>query len=459
MKFHSLRRLYEDTPAALKHLVHCVPYAWLAGRHYRRAFELCRKLDSMKRDEIRAFQEDELGRLLQYAVSEVPFYYRYRGLVHRHAPFEALKGFPLIQKSDVQDRFEQFTSRVAGSVPHHTATTGGSTGNQLTFLEDDSTYAKEMGFGHSQWARVGYAPRFRKATFRGVTFRHVDDSHYWQHNPIHNELQFSPFHMTEERLPAYLKRYIAYRPSFIHGYPSAVDILAEYVIRHDLERRLPPTRAAFLGSEACSELQRERIERAFGTRVYTWYGHSERVVMGGECTRSLCYHAIPAYGVLEIVDADGNSCDVGECGEIVGTGFLNRAMPLIRYRTDDSATREVFTCACGRQWDRFSNVMGRWSSEGYLIGKSGARISAAALNMHGDLFKNVIRYQYYQRVPGKLVIRVIGNALYSPEDAQAIVQQHSRKLWGEIDVDVVRVADIPLTISGKQRRIVSEVRF
>ncbi len=98
---------------------------------------------------------------------------------------------------------------------------------------------------------------------------------------------------------------IEYRPEFLHGYPSAVDVLAEYVVRHGLTPKLPPIKAALLGSETCSPAQRERIEAAFRTRVYTWYGHSERTVLGGECEYSRVYHMFPSYGILAIIGEDG----------------------------------------------------------------------------------------------------------------------------------------------------------
>jgi phenylacetate-CoA ligase len=313
-----------------------------------------------------------------------------------------------------------------------------------------------MGFMHAQWGRVGYNPACKKATFRGVPLRQVGNGCFWQHNPIHNELQFSPFHMHEATLGSYVQRLVEHGPEFIHGYPSAVDTLAEYVLRHELTARIPSIRAALLGSEACSKAQRDRIGAAFHTRVYTWYGHSERTILGGECECSEVYHAFPAYGVLEIVREDGTPCAVGEQGEIVGTGFLNRAMPFIRYRTDDYATRDSCECECGRTWDRFSNVVGRRSVEGLLIGKNGTRISDAALNMHGECFKNVIRYQYYQEVPGQLVIRIIPNPWYSTADEARIVAAHENKLWGEMEILVQSVEEIPLTASGKQRRILCE---
>ena len=92
---------------------------------------------------------------------------------------------------------------------------------------------------------------------------------------------------------------------------------------------------------------------------------------------------------------DGVAVGEGEKGEIVGTGLLNRSLPLIRYRTGDRARRLSNSCKCGRSFERFDEVEGRWKQE-FVIGRSGSRISVAALNVHGSVMDRVARYQYRQ---------------------------------------------------------------
>ena len=58
--------------------------------------------------------------------------------------------------------------------------------------------------------------------------------------------------------------------------------------------------------------------------------------MAMECPQGRI-HVIPAAGILEILREDGSPCSAGEVGEIVVTGLLNDAMPLIRYRVGDYA--------------------------------------------------------------------------------------------------------------------------
>jgi len=319
-----------------------------------------------------------------------------------------------------------------------------------------NTQAVEHAFCHRLWSRVGYPPRHRKATFRGVSFGRLTPGTYWKHNPINNEPQFSPFHMNGSTLPAYLDAFVEYGAPFIHGYPSAIDMLARHIEATEAHVRLPRIQATLLASETCFPDQRERMERVFQTRAFSFYGHTERLVMADECEHSGVYHSFPDYGITEILDEEGRPCAEGERGEIVGTGFLNRAMPLIRYRTGDSACLEPVSCLCGRQWDRFSQVEGRWKQE-MIIGRRGSRISLTALNMHDPIFDRVIRSQSFQDRPGECELRVMAGPDFSDHDRKQIMEAFAAKVGREVDLSIVVVPDIPLTERGKLPLLISRI--
>jgi len=449
MSFPTKRRLYEALPPSLTRAVNLVPFSWVAGRGYRTVMARHAAFETASREEVLAYQESALGRTLEFVTDQVPAYRRLRGAVERLRPFEALREFPLLDKTTLQDSMDRFLPRDLDHIPHYEITTGGTSGNQLKLLVDDASQSVETAFVHRLWSRVGYTPRCRKATFRGVPFPDLKPGVYWQTNPVYNELQFSPFHMSESTLGLYVDEIARYDPAYFHGYPSAIDLLAEYVLRHGLPDRFEGVRAVLLASEGCLPSQVERMERAFGARVFPMYGHSERLIIAAPCEVTDVYHHEPDYGVMEIVGEDGSLCTTpGERGELVGTGLLNRALPLVRYRTGDFATLAESACECGRHWDRFTDIEGRWKQD-MLDGLSGASISIAALNMHGDIFEHVARYQYYQDEPGRCVLRVMATAGFTDTDKAAIVGAYRAKVGDELDISVEVVDDIPLTERGK----------
>ncbi len=457
MGFELKRAVYESLPLSVKRLVLLVPFHWIAGASYDKVFRRGLWFDQASRDDILSFQEEQLSQVLCFAVEQVPAYKHLRPVVQRFRPFDALQEFPLISKDDLQDKLSDYLPANFNAMPHYETTTGGTSGNQLKVYLDDDSQSVELAFMHRQWMRVGYSPKKRKATFRGVTFGELKPDIFWQHNPVYNELQFSPFHMNEGTLGLYIDQLLRYKPSYLHGYPSAIDMLAAYVLRYGLHGFLPDLKAVLLGSEGASSAQRERIGTAFGARVYSWYGHSERVVLAGECEKNSTYHHFPDYGYLETVDDAGKSCDrEGERGEIIGTGFYNRCMPLIRYRTGDYAIRLEPDCECGRKWDRFTNVEGRRKQE-MLHGKNGEKISLAALNMHGPLFERVTRYQYCQNRAGEFIIKIVPAPDFSESDRISIEEAYRSKVQESLDCHVELVHEIPLTARGKLKMLDSRI--
>ena len=456
MAFEIKRRIYDSLPASVQSLAGLVPFAWLAGQSYRRTMARGRFFETASRKDVRAYQERMLGAMLDFATSEVPAYRKHRSAVERLSPFEALKEFPPLNKEDVQRDFESYLPRTLRHIPHYEISTGGTSGDRLRLYVDDVSQSVETAFVHRVWSHVGYTPRARKATFRGVTFRDFPPDVYWQANPIYNELQFSPFHMSEKTLDLYARALIRYVPRYLHGYPSAIDYLASHMLQNAMSANMPSIRAVFLTSEACTPAQRQRIEQAFRTRVFPLYGHSERLILAVECEHAQVYHHVPDYGVLEIFAEDGTCCEEdGQRGELVGTGLLNRSMPLIRYRTGDYATRRAYACACGRNWDRFAELEGRWKQD-MLLGKTGSRISITALNMHGSVLEHVGRFQYRQTEPGRCSLRVVPAVGFTDADVARIEEAYRAKVRDELDVVVEIVGSIPLTARGKLKAVVRE---
>jgi phenylacetate-CoA ligase len=458
MSFPLRRRVYESLPTGLASLVGLVPFSWIAGGAYREVMRRRSLFRRAPREDVLAYQEQKLGDMLGFATEQVEAYRPLRQAVERLGALEALREFPLLDKETLQADLARFLPRDFDRLPHYEITTGGTSGNQLRFYVDDVSQSVETAFVHRLWSRVGYTPRCRKAAFRGVPFPDLRPGVYWRSNPIYNEMQFSPFHMSESTMGAYVDELSRYDPSYFHGYPSAIDLLAEYVIRNDLTRLFGRVRAVLLVSEAVTEAQRERIERAFSARAFAMYGHSERLILGGECELTSVYHHTPDYGVMEIVGDDGGPLtEPGNRGELVGTGLLNRSMPLIRYRTGDRATLMEARCECGRQWDRFSDIEGRWKQD-MLEGASGERISLTALNMHGSVFDRVARYQYYQERPGHCVLRVVPSPGFSERDERVILEAFHEKVGGRLTFSVEAVEEIPLTERGKLRLLVASSR-
>jgi phenylacetate-CoA ligase len=112
------------------------------------------------------------------------------------------------------------------------------------------------------------------------------------------------------------------------------------------------------------------IESAFNTKVYSGYGMSERVVDATECEEHCGYHVNMEYGILELLDKNGEPINEPVVtGVVVGTGFYNNVMPLIRYQMFDMAVYADKECACNRKLPLVKDFKGRIRE--YFVGRSG----------------------------------------------------------------------------------------
>jgi phenylacetate-CoA ligase len=399
-------------------------------------------------------QSAELARLIERACRRVPFYRERYSHLLGHDPWEALRRIEPVTKKDVQRDPERFTDPTVPRRATYETSTGGTSGRPLRIVLDKLGFQIEWAFQVAQWMRAGYRPGMRKATFRGVAF---PKGRLWQENPVYDEVQFSPFAMSAANLPHYVVKLREWSPEFLYGYPSALTLLARWLEDHS-DPAFPRVRGLLCGSEDIRPGQREYLERVFGARMFSWYGMSEKVILAGECEGSATYHSFPQYGITEIIDRQGTlSADPGAAGELVGTGFINRSMTLIRYCTGDHSEIVGDHCeACGRNHRLLGPVRGRWIQE-MVIGRSGARVSLTALNMHGHVFKGIDQFQFHQREQGCCTLRVVAPQPLAVEAQERIIGALRDKTGHDVDWSLEQVAHIDLSSRGKGIFLVQEL--
>ena len=450
-----LKSLFYKLPDDFRKALYVFPIeVRLGGGTFRQLYEFLHVSEGWSQSKLRRFQALQLRKLLSYAVKNVPFY---NGVKLTGDPFRDIKRFPIVTKDIIQQNLSDFISNNMTRYNTHLATTGGTSGRQLRFYLDNSAYAKEWAFIIKLWERTGYKLGDKVISIRGVEFRRADRGIYWQEQPIYNAVELSPFHMNPKTLPLYIEKIKEWMPQFIHGYPSAITILAKYILSNDV-KGLPRIKGLLLASENLYPGQRKPLEEAFKARVFSWYGQSEKVILAGECEFSSYYHVFPEYGYTELLGRDGSTIEQpGEEGELVGTGFLNYAMPFIRYRTGDYAKlSEEQACACRRHYKLIEDVKGRRLQE-MVVGKHGSLISLTALNIHSDELNKVYNFQFFQDKPGEVMLRLKVNKNFKKQDEKGIIEAFRRKVGDELDIVIEKVSEIELTPTGKTSFLVQKL--
>ncbi len=427
---------------------------------YMKTYALLRRSRRWSREEHVAYQAEALSRLLDHAYENVPYYRRIfddRGLVPGDIRTPAdLHLLPPLSREDLQANLPDLRARNYPESAFEYVTTGGSTGIPVGFYyEKGASRAREWAFMKTQWDRVGYRFGDRCIVLRGYIVGSSRDAIYWNKTLFGRWLLMSAHHMTEATLPAYICEIRRFRPRFIQAYPSTAAVLARYMIEHEVAP-FPTVKAILCGSENLYPWQRDLLAEAFGCRVFSWYGNSEQTVLAGECEESTHYHIFPEYGVVELIGRDGQPVeDPGVLGEVVATNLTNYICPLIRYRTMDLAMAAAGPCTCGRHYPLLERVEGRLQD--FIVTNNHRLISMTAVNMHSDVFDNVVQLQFCQEKAGEVLLRVIKKPGYNDRDTRYILEELDKKFGGDVDVTIHFVTEIRRTRRGKYQFLVQKL--
>lgn len=452
---YTVKQNYDKLPVGLLKiagaLYYRLPLEKRYGSDFKKTTELLKSTEYLSRDEIDTLVNERFLYIVRYAAAHVPYYrekYAEYGVdIESIHDVRDIVKLPTIDKEELRAHRDQFVSDEYKPEDLMYITTSGSTGNPVGFYQKKSMVMTEWAYVMHIWSRAGCKPDSSRLVLRGKKIKEGGKDPHIFYDPLRRELSCDVFNMTEENVESYCVAIEKYKPEFIHGYMSAVVMLAKYI-----ESRSGGLKHQFKGILAVSENilqeQREYVEKVFGTQVFSFYGHSERLVIAGECEKSSLYHIEPLYGYCELLDRNGMSANEGE---ITGTGFLNDAMPLIRYRTGDIASwNDDKECQCGRAHLRLNGVKGRWHQD-MLVTTEGAYVSLTALNIHSDEFDYIVRYKLVQERPGFVTMKIMPKKGYSTENSERIKRLLEEKVSGKIQFDIQLVGDLPIGSNGKYR--------
>lgn len=428
---------------------------------YKRTYDFLKKSQWWSADQLEEYQLEQLAKLLDHAYTNVPYYTRIfdeRGLKPTDIQeIKDLQQLPILTKDMVRANFKDLCAKNYSPNQFQRVTTGGSSGTPLElYLERGVTDAKEWAFMKTQWERVDYRFRDKCAIFRGYKVP-VQDNMFWKSQLLGRWMLFSSYDINDHNITSYVQKLKTYKPKFIQAYPSAISLLAKNLKESDVSN-LPKIKAILCGSENLFQVQRKYLEETFNTRVYSWYGQTEKVVLAGECEVSDYYHIFPEYGITELIDEAGNTIKEGT-GEIVGTGFNNYAMPLIRYKTADIGTLCKKKCECGREYSLLERVNGR--SQDIIITKDNSKITLTALifGQHFNAFSNIIEFQLIQEKKGELIFNIIKSDKFNSDDKNEISDKIKSISHNQIEVSFNYVDSISKTERGKHKFLIQYLKL
>lgn len=461
----SRKNLWETSPRWIKKSVGAflgrLPPDVILGKNFRDQARFVRKVDQLSISQTKSYQLQRLRTLLQHAYQKT-VYYREHFDKAKFRPdnfrsLEEMAELPFIDKNTVVENLDRMMTVPKSARGIDYVATGGSSGTQLRFyINADRSYT-EYAYLTASWERVGYQLNLPLAVLRGQIIPPDRDGLRHEYDPLLRRHYYSNFHMDEINIKRYIQHLETIGPCFLLVYPSSAFALAQFLRKTGMPLRAN-IKGILAGSENVYPTEREYIEETFGCRLFSWYGHSEKLVMAAECEHSADYHVWPTYGYCEIIGDDGLPITTpGQKGEIVGTGFLNSVTPFIRYLTGDYAEYVGDRCdACGRETMILRNIEGRWP-QGDLVGKNGGLISMTTINVHDDTFDMIRDYQFHQSVAGEAILSVVPLEDLTATDRTRIIDSMNKRLQGQISLQLEVRPELVKTERGKTLRVVQKI--
>lgn len=455
-------RIYYSMPASMQNVAVTVKGLGLFRERYGRAGRAFDRLlaesGAWNAEQIRTYQEQAFGQILAHATRTVPFY---RDLAARDPlltsgqfRLEDLPRLPVLSKAQLREDPDRFLAE-PGSYSGRPIRLGtsGTSGTPLKIMCDVDCRQKHYAF----WTRLrrgfGVEPGQWRATFFGrVLFAPGrNQAPFWRYDYMQRNMLFSSYHLSPEYLPAMYNQLKRAGCAEIIGYPSSLFLVADHIV----SRGLPPLtpNVVFTTAETLLAQQRSRIEQAFACPVIDQYGCTEMVLFVAQC-REGSYHLHPEHGFLEILLEDGTPARPGEVGEAVCTGFLNRAMPLIRYRLGDRLIAGNDTCKCGSAFPTLASIEGRLDDILYTPdGRPLPRLDPIFKTLGGIRETRIIQEDHTT-----LTLEIATDPGFGPPEEQNLLSEIRKRTGPGMTIRLQRVESIPKGPNGKFKAVESRLR-
>lgn len=391
-------------------------------------------------EQLEELQNKNLRKIIQHCYKNVPYYTELFDKLNLKPKDiqtkEDLKKLPYLDKYIVKENFDKLIAKNKLKILCNKATTSGTTGTPGKFLRDYYSINFENAVIFRFWKNAG-SKNYKRITLREnlVAPTNQEKPPFWKYNAANKELIMSSYHLSDKNAQYYIDKIIEFNPKIFYIQPPTACILAKFFenVSHNLN-----IKAIFTSSENLSSEQRIFIEKIFKSKIYDWYGQTERVAAIGQCENGT-YHIIEDYSIIELLPNNSENY------EICGTHLFNYVMPLLRYKTGDFVISQKNQCTCGRYFREIETIQGRTIY--YILTPDNNKIVNLGVITSG--IKNIVETQYIQETINELIINIVTTKDFNETDKIKLIQNAINYTSEKINVTVKQVDSIPRGANGK----------
>jgi phenylacetate-CoA ligase len=409
---------------------------------------------------MREYVDAELRRVVRRAF-DAPFYresWARAGIDRRHLEdisIDSLSRLPVLRKESLRQNPIGFVpdvgTPVRGLISYFSS---GSTGTPIRAIctrRGQQRFAAAREARSYRWAGTSILRPRAMIGGQPIVSTAFARPPYYRYNRAESQVYFSAYHISPGTVHDYVEGFNRYTPESVTGYAFSQFLIARLMLEQGLQLGFTP-KAAITSSEKLTRPMRDTICHAWGCRAYEEYGSVENCALATECEAG-GLHISPDFGIVEIVDEDGNPVPPGQEGRMLCTALLNDAQFLVRYEIGDTAIWSDQPCSCGRNHlPVLQQITGRL--EDIVVGIDGRQI----VRFHGIFIDlpHVLQGQVVQEALDEFTVRVVAEDGFGEPQAHAIRKRFEERL-GPVKVSIERVSELERTDRGKIRAVISHV--
>jgi phenylacetate-CoA ligase len=453
-------KIYAASPVFVQNLL-CSAYGYKENRirlgdwfdHWRDRIE---EMEYYTEAEIDAYQNERLLKLVKRCYQHVPYYTKLfdeLGLQPSDINSkEDLHKIPVTTKEDVRINIDEFTNTTLDKKKLIKRTTSGTTGKSLSFYCTEEAISFQYAVWWRHRSRFGFNPGDKHLNFTSklVVPEGQKKPPYWRWNKASNQAIVNMQVIDDQNIPHILDFISKNRFDYWIGYPSIIHEFCAKVLDRGYSLDHKP-KGIFFGAENVLEGQRQDISELTGATLTDVYGFMEGCGNASQC-REFKHHADFEYGIMECLNPE--TLDSGEVkGDIVCTGFANKAFPLLRYEVGDIGVwaPPSYECACGRHSPVLNRIEGR--ADDYVITPEGRKVMRFSYIFRET--PEIREAQVVQKKRGQVTINIVPRENYSKDAEEHLKEMVAAWISPELAVNFEYLKDIPREENGKFRAVKS----
>jgi phenylacetate-CoA ligase len=437
------KRFLDKAPNFVKRAYYSlVPFEDRYGKEYKKWNRFLNETLEWTPQQLKDYQFYQLRKVIADAYENVPYYHKLMidyGVKRVIDSPSDISKLPILTKQLVKDNWDDLINKKYNGRPILFKTSG-STGEKFQFLGDDNLYKREAAFvdrafrlhcSHLYDSRTVWVRRYAPKAGDPISYTDYElDRTY-----------MSPFNISADTIKDYVKEINRTRAKTLVTYPSLANFMA--TLMKDQNLTFDYITAIHCASEMILPEWRENVYNSLGIKLYAHYGMMEKVSFFCNVLNEGRYAENLEYGYTEVVE-----------GEVIGTGFLNDVMPLIRYTPGDKAIVDDSD-------DKFLSLpitvkdfIGR--STDMIQTKDGRKL--AGVNFYTMMYKipGVEMFQIVQKTTNDIEVNYVPSSRYSSKTNSQIKQGMVDRI-GESNLYINKVSQLERTNSGKFKTIKSEL--